>query len=180
MALIAEVLSKTAQNANEMRFQESQASLSGIQQSLVEAKQAAQKKIESAEEQKEASIDLAHAELWSGFISAAGAIGGLIAGAFPEGAAAAQSINQLGSSIGQIVSAVYKLSAADHQYKSAVLDAAANLLQSYSQQTNTLASRAQSSAQEQGQIAQSVLRSLQELISLINQTTQGIGQSIRS
>jgi hypothetical protein len=176
MGLIAEVLARTAVNSNEMRYQESKASLSGIEQSLEEAKQAAALKIEGAKEQRQASEALAEGEIASGAVDLMGGLGASIIGGYngPVG----QTMGQAAGGIGKIVDGAYKLKAAGYQYSATLHQAEADLMQSYSQQSGTMAQRAQSSSQDQGQAVQGALRALTDLINQLTQTTMGIAQNL--
>ncbi|MDR0679168.1 MAG: hypothetical protein LBF24_02900 [Puniceicoccales bacterium] len=178
MALIAEVLTKAADNANEMRYQESQASLSGIQASRREAEMAAELKKQSAEKDRSAAEKQATGQIVSGFVSGLTAlIGGGLTVAKP---AVSQVFSQVGSSAGSVTEGFFKLQAAGLQLSSKLDLAQADLVAAYGQQDSTLAQRTQSSAQDQGQLMQTLIRAFNELISAMNQTiiaqTQAVGR----
>ena len=176
MELIAQVLSATARNANEMRLQESKASLSSIQESLALSEQAAKLKVEAAEKQKEASVQLAIGQLVSGISDLVGGVGGVLA-SFRNKPELANLLGQTGRGIGTGVEAIFKTRAAAFQYESSIANASAELAQAYGQQASAIGQRAQSSAQDQGAVVRSTLDTLTALVNALNQTLIGMAQN---
>jgi hypothetical protein len=177
MALLAEVLSQTAQNANQMRAEESKSSLAGLQQSVQLSEKAASLKVDAAGKQRAASEALATGEMWSGAANLAGGFAQAGAGFFGK-QALGQGLGQGIGAVGQLVEGGYKHAAAGYQYGATLDQAQADLVQSYSQQAGTMAQRTQSSAQEQGQTLRSSLDVLTSIVSAINQTTMAMAQNV--
>jgi hypothetical protein len=181
MALVAEVLTSAAENANEMRFQEGKASLGSVQASLKESQQAAAQKVQGAVQEREASTSMATGQMISAACSMAGAlVGGAIGVARPNAQAAAQAASQFGSGLGNLIDGHYKLEAANSQFSARVFQANAELTQAYSQQSSTLGQRTQGSASDQGQAVQSLIRAFNEFISITNQSIMAQVNALKS
>jgi hypothetical protein len=170
MALIAEVLTRAARNANDMRQEESISSLANIQQSLDLGLKAAAKKEESAIHQKAAGDLQAWGQMFTGAFEAIG--GALQFGASYAGASEAKAMvfGQGFKGIGSIGDSILKLYGNKEQYMATSCLATGDALQATGQQAGAIGNRAQNSAQDQGQILRSMLDALSAISNAATQT----------
>jgi hypothetical protein len=181
MELVAEVLSKTAQNANEMRLAEGRSSLSGIQENLELSKKAAEQKEKGAEAQREATVTQAIAQIVGGAIEFIGGAVQFTAGLFSSAEKFTHVLQGLGQSTrgaGSLADGIGKAISAGRQYEATMYNAASELTQAYAQNAGSIAQRAQSSGQEQGQNIRAALDSLTAMVNAITQTTTGMAQNL--